>query len=334
MLVLVLLVAATWQLRAAYARQGMGGKRRRGVFRLLDRPRVTDNPLRWKERYVGELGLLAFLLRFPAWLRLGGTAIVFFFVLMLCLRPVWPWQLAGLSTPRLTAVFVLLNVAYLFLAGFVAGARSSGVISAEREHHTWDSLLVTSVTARQLVRGKLWGIMDGARAYLVFSLVPLLMLAMAAGFWSALATTCFWLFTWGFVYFQCANGIYWSVRSASSWQSLLKASSTGLAAVLYRGIFLGVPGLSFALVVLDVLAVGVLIPSTAFRVVALAVGLSAPVLLGLFGRAEELLQEAERQLTVRERAGAEFVDNASPSGFPLVTPQAGPAVGQGVVASA
>jgi hypothetical protein len=162
-------------------------------------------------------------------------------------------------------------------------------------------LLVTPLTARLLVRGKLWGVMDGARAYLVFSLVPLLMLALAAGFWCALTTVCFWFLTWGFIYFQCANAIYWSVRSANSWQSLLKASSTGLSALLWRGFLLGIPGLSFAAVVFGL--IGWLLPFGGLYIVLLAVGCATPVVVGLFGRAEDLLQKAESHLSAYDRAG-------------------------------
>src|SRR5581483_4290401 len=67
------LAVAAWRLRPAHAAQLEGAAR---AGRWLARPGVGDSPLRWKERFAGELGPLSALRRLPHGLRLVGVAAV------------------------------------------------------------------------------------------------------------------------------------------------------------------------------------------------------------------------------------------------------------------
>jgi hypothetical protein len=58
------LCLAAWRLRPACAAQGAPQQRRR-YWAWLGRPPVGHAPLRWKGRYVGELGLFAFARKVP-----------------------------------------------------------------------------------------------------------------------------------------------------------------------------------------------------------------------------------------------------------------------------
>src|SRR5262245_61229808 len=109
----------------------------------------------------------------------------------------------------------------MLLASLVVGIRCSGAVSGERERQTWEALLLTPLTSRQLIRGKLWGIIGSSYLYLLAYAVPALGFAAIAGptafFWTAL-----WLaVTWLAMYFIGATGIWCSVRSRGSWRSLL-----------------------------------------------------------------------------------------------------------------
>ena len=58
-------------------------------------------------------------------------------------------------SPDSGADFLGLAAAALFASTVIVGIRCSGAIVSEREKQTWEALLVTPLTARELVRGKL-----------------------------------------------------------------------------------------------------------------------------------------------------------------------------------
>jgi ABC-type Na+ efflux pump permease subunit len=117
----------------------------------------------------------------------------------------------------------------------VVGIRTSGAITGERERQTWEALLLTPLSARQMVRGKLWGIMGASYWYLLAYAAPAVTLSAFGGLWAL-----FWTVTWLLVtvlamYFVGASGLWCSVRSKNSWRSLLGTLSLGYVggALLY-----------------------------------------------------------------------------------------------------
>src|SRR5262249_1744338 len=112
---------------------------------------------------------------------------------------------------------------------------------------------------RRLIGGKFWGILGAARPYLIAYAVPAVALSALCGL-GALFWTVLWLaVTWLAIAFTGAAGLWCSVRSSTSWRSLLAtlgwtyvggfvASSALAPFILMRGIMLGV--------VLSVLASG------------------------------------------------------------------------------
>jgi hypothetical protein len=183
------LTLATWRLRPVVAAE-LSGRARRGSLGDT-RPAPGDSPLRWKERYVGELGYLSFLRAVPSSLKLGAVALL----------GLWqevdydPWK------PMIQGMVFLVTV------GVLTGIRCSGVVTGEREKETWSSLLLTPLEPRQILRGKLWGDVEAPFVTLFFGLCA-----------------------WGLVYYLGANGIRASVRGPSSWMSLIDSfTSAGLA---------------------------------------------------------------------------------------------------------
>ena len=64
-----------------------------------------------------------------------------------------------------------------------------GAISSERERQTWEALLLTPLSAGQIIRGKLWGVMAASYWYLLAYAAPAVTLSVLGGpvavFWTA-----------------------------------------------------------------------------------------------------------------------------------------------------
>ncbi len=129
--------------------------------------------------------------------------------------------------------FKLQGLLAIFLASLVVGIRCSGAISGERERLTWEALLLTPLETRHLVRGKLRGIMGASYPYLRVYAVPAVLLSLLGGVRSFVWTIIALAVTLLAMYFIGAVGIWCSVRSKSSWRSLLGTLGFG-----YLGAFL------------------------------------------------------------------------------------------------
>jgi ABC-type transport system involved in multi-copper enzyme maturation permease subunit len=240
----VCLALSVWRMRPAYIRQMEGeGKKKKATWWRVNRAPVTENPIPWKERHVDGLAPHNILRRIPTWIAVltvfvGTTASSLFILAMYLPTNVRPEQVLqhlvhlefsqaiALITPPPTGgspadAFFLQSLLVMLVASLVVGIRCSGAVSGERERQTWEALLLTPLTSRQLIRGKLWGIIGSSYLYLLAYALPALGFAAIAGptafFWTAL-----WLaVTWLAMYFVGAAGIWCSVRSRGSWRSLL-----------------------------------------------------------------------------------------------------------------
>jgi ABC-type Na+ efflux pump permease subunit len=128
--------------------------------------------------------------------------------------------------------FYFQGLVVMLVAGLVIAIRCSGAVTGEREKGTWEALLLTPLETRQLIRSKLWGIIGASLPYLAAYAVPALALAALGGggplFWTAV-----WLgVTLLAMVFVGAAGLWCSVRSKSSWRSLL-----GTLGITYVGGF-------------------------------------------------------------------------------------------------
>jgi ABC-type transport system involved in multi-copper enzyme maturation permease subunit len=123
--------------------------------------------------------------------------------------------------------FVLQGLAVMLLGSFIVGIRCSGAITGERERQTWEAVLLTPMSAKQLVRGKLWGVMGACYWYLLAYAVPAVLLSALGGV-GCLGWTALWLaVTVLAMYYMGAVGIWCSARSKSSWRSLLGTMAMG-----------------------------------------------------------------------------------------------------------
>lgn len=189
---LVCFTVAVARLRGAYLRQlEHSGKRTIGEWIVPNRAAVSDEPMLWKERHVDGIAPLAMMKIVPRWFALPGIAIATFTLVVVLLA--YSSGLGFLETLKyvvtlnVTALdsklaerelaFFLLGAIVLLLASFVVGVRCSGAISSEREKQTWEALLLTPLTTKQLIRIKLWGILGAAAPYVLAYTIPALLLA-------------------------------------------------------------------------------------------------------------------------------------------------------------
>jgi ABC-type transport system involved in multi-copper enzyme maturation permease subunit len=236
------LALAIWQLRPTYQRELESLPSRRHWY-SGERAPLTDDPVRWRELQVEGLFPSRALRNIPQWLVITCIALTTTVLALYILGRSMPPQ-AGLQEviraasrldlarlavlmPDASQGFLFLSVGVLLLASLVVGIRCSGSITGERERQTWEALLLTPLSAKQLVRSKLWGVMGASYWYLLAYAAPAVVLSALGGL-LALGWTVLWLaVTVLAMYFVGAAGIWCSVRSKSSWGALLGTVGLG-----------------------------------------------------------------------------------------------------------
>ena len=326
------LVVASLRLRGAYLRQLRGATRVESRWWSFRRPRIGVNPVWWRERHVVGVAPLSWLRRWPRWLGCVAIVVGAFLSLSWALQwalpartSLWSQLRAGrwlelrealAATAATSDVFYWHGLAALLVASLVVAIRASGAITEEREHSTWEAVLLTPLTTRTILRGKQWGILGGCLPYLlsygVTSLTLSLLISNVAAAWTAV-----WLVMTVFAgLFAAAVGIACSVRMRGSWQSLLVT-----LLMLYGGwILLTGPTAIGAYVVHGAVAVVIEIADDLlglgsavgvvqlFEPIWLALGLSFVLAYFLTHR---LMISAEKVVARRERARAIDPQNAA-----------------------
>jgi ABC-type Na+ efflux pump permease subunit len=120
-----------------------------------------------------------------------------------------------------------LSMTALFLFTFFVGIRCSGSVSGEREKLTWEALLLSPLSVKHLIRGKLWGIVSATYFYVLAYAIPIVPLAALGGIPALLWTLLFLAVTFLGIYFMGAVGMARSVRATTSWRSLLGTMGIG-----------------------------------------------------------------------------------------------------------
>jgi hypothetical protein len=105
----------------------------------------------------------------------------------------------------------------------VAALRSAGAITAERERDTWEPLVLTRLTAQELIDQKFHGILWGCLPLTLAATLPVLGAAVLAGADPALVVVLLLLPAnlWFVKRWLIAVGLDWSVRTRGFWKSLL-----------------------------------------------------------------------------------------------------------------
>jgi ABC-type transport system involved in multi-copper enzyme maturation permease subunit len=343
-------------LRRAYIRQLEGeGKKKKVHWWRARRGEVKDDPIRWKEREVEGLAPFAFLRAIPTPLGMLGVFVLTSISSALIIQYHMPtgvtlsslWQTAvNADGQKLAGMIMKIDAAgeafrnqamvVMLLASFIVAIRCSGAISGEREKHTWEPLLLSPLETRELVRGKLWGIINAGRPYLLSYALPALAFA-ALGGPMALFWTLSWLATtWLAMYYVGAAGIWCSQRSKSSWRSLV--GTLGLCYVggfvIYGPVMLIVAILAYFvlifLVMIDMMLqlgiAGNLLGALGYYMSAFYLTMCGALALLFFGLAKFFLHDAEKRVgsTERTRHWEYDPDGRRPYRRPSVRPPARP----------
>ncbi|HEV3117151.1 MAG TPA: ABC transporter permease subunit [Gemmataceae bacterium] len=269
------LALATWRLRAAYLKQleGEGRPRKLRWWRARRAP-ISDEPIRWKERHVEGLAPLAVLRRIPRWIGLlvvfagtfiGSAAIILDNIqghptLVDTLMTIANLKFNLLTVPSgaTTDYFFAQSVIALLVATLVVGLRCSGAVTGERERQTWEALLMTPLPSPHLIRGKLWGIIGASYPYLLAYAIPALLFSLWGGFEPFFMTLLRLAVTWLAMAFVGTAGLWCSVRSKSSWRSLLGTVLIGyLGGFFLLVVAFPVAGLLYLLILLTLFLVDV-----------------------------------------------------------------------------
>jgi ABC-type transport system involved in multi-copper enzyme maturation permease subunit len=250
---------AVWRLRPAYIAELESPPPR--LRHSGERWPMGDDPVRWREQHVENLApiillvfspVLLFLLwrarvnlrsRAAFWVGIATvsvqTALAALLILERSLAPgksladvvralllLNPGKLAELM-PEASTGFLVMGIYTVFVFSLVIGIRCSGAVTGERERQTWEALLLTPISAKQLIRSKLWGILGASFWYLLAFAAPAVSLAALAGplalFWTVLCLTVAVLA----MYFIGATGLWCSTRARNSWRALLSTLGVG-----------------------------------------------------------------------------------------------------------
>jgi ABC-type transport system involved in multi-copper enzyme maturation permease subunit len=129
--------------------------------------------------------------------------------------------------PGASQWFWVQGLVAMFFFSLIVGLRCSGSISSEREKQTWEAVLLTPMTAKQIVRGKLWGVMGASLWYLLAYAAPAVTLSAFGGPLALFYTVLWVAVTVLAMYFIGAAGLWCSVSSRNSWRGLLHTLIVG-----------------------------------------------------------------------------------------------------------
>src|SRR5262245_57798425 len=237
----VALTLATIRLRPVYLAELANSNQRVARWYTAEREPIEEEPVFWRERHVEGLAPNPTLRSIPTWLMIvivagisttssllilglsltGSVADAARALLQLNVR-----QVAAMM-PEASTGFLIQGIVAMLVGSLIVGIRCSGAMVAERERQTWEAVLLTPLSAKKIVHGKLWGIMGASYWYLVAYAAPAISLSALSGP-LGFAYTVLWLgATVLAMYLIGAAGLWCSVRAPNSWRSLLNTVLIG-----------------------------------------------------------------------------------------------------------
>ena len=213
---------AAWRLRPAFLGDVSGkGKKSGRPWRV---PPINEtSPMLWKEIHIERVNALGWFGRILGWivvlylgvgsLLLGGTALA-----------------VEIFHPDLVTYPAIVNLADDMYGGWAAffvsllislavGLRAAVAISSERERGTWDALLTSPLSGREILWGKLWGSLHSLRWLLTATLISWIVsvLLSAMSIWAMLA---FLAITIAASVFIGTLGVFCSLSSATATKAM------------------------------------------------------------------------------------------------------------------
>jgi ABC-type transport system involved in multi-copper enzyme maturation permease subunit len=180
------------------------------------RPRMDDQPVRWREQHVIGLAPLPLLRIVPTWLGMLGVLCFSAIVALTAFRPTaWDMCVRAMLRGQFSAALQVFRT--MVLPGFnhpgtadlgteisvmgfilvvsavlVVGARCASSIAEEKRRKTWEDLILTSLSLSEIVEGKRWGVVRATIPYLAMYALPMLALSGLGGS-SGVFAAIFWL---------------------------------------------------------------------------------------------------------------------------------------------
>ena len=226
---------ASWQLRRVYLRQ-VDGNRTRSERRHRARPEVGENPMLWKETHFERVEAFS---RFVWWvgvfifLALLGTTLVLAGVIMWTewVRPDTVWNQWATAELEVLAGTTALPLSWLIQ--WTIALRAAVAIASEREHGTWDTLLLSDLEGSEIVGAKIWGSLYSLRGFIAAAAVLWTLAALfgampLSDYWTRLANTIV------ISVFMTAAGVWLSLSSSTATRAMTLTIGTWL---LSAGIF-------------------------------------------------------------------------------------------------
>jgi hypothetical protein len=170
------------------------------------RPAVGNDPIRWRECYVIGLAPMPILRIVPRWLALLAVFTFSAAVAGLIASSLAPgfvtalWQIdlvqafekLGARQREIKEYVPLMGMVFILLANLLVGVRCWTSVAEEKRRNTWDDLLLTAQSFREITTSKMWGILRATVPYIVAYALPVFFLASMGGP-SALLTAGFWI---------------------------------------------------------------------------------------------------------------------------------------------
>jgi hypothetical protein len=224
---------AVWRMRPAYFRQLEGpNPHAKSRWSWLVRPPVGDDPVRWRERHVVGLASMPGMRFIPRWPVLIVVAITALYIHLdeLIRLPtgdqwfswtVWVQKLTTINADNARSWFITSGGGAAVLMSVIVALRCAEAINGEKEKKTWEGLLMTPLTGRQLVHSKLWGILAATGPYLGAYAIPTIGVACLCGSLCIVVALAWIAAMPSIMIFVAAMGLFCSATIRQSWQSLL-----------------------------------------------------------------------------------------------------------------
>jgi ABC-type Na+ efflux pump permease subunit len=239
----VCLVVAGWHLVPSYLNEVLNEGNRRSAWFNEEREPIEEDPVQWREQHVEGLSPISLLKRFPQWLgitlvagltTLSGLFILWWFTVKGTTLPAVCRALLSLNVrefqtmaPDAHVGFLIQGVVVMLLFSLIVGIRCSGAVTGEREQQTWEAVLMTPMSAKQVLHGKLWGVMTASAWYLVAYAGPALALSILGGPLAFAFVVLWFAVTILAMYFIGSAGLWCSVQASNSWSGLLNTMLVG-----------------------------------------------------------------------------------------------------------
>lgn len=139
------------------------------------RPAVGNNPIRWRECYVIGLAPMPMLRIVPRWLALLAVFTFSAVVGRMITNNLDPgWYDIKESVSLMGLVFIL-------SASLLVGVRCGTSVAEEKRRNTWDDLLLTAQSFREITTAKMWGVLQATVPYIIAYALPVFFFASVGG---------------------------------------------------------------------------------------------------------------------------------------------------------